>query len=316
MQSSILLILGGLILLYLGGEFLVRGAGSLALRLGLTPLVAGLTVVAFGTSMPEMVASVKATLAGQGDIAIGNVIGSNTFNIGFILGITALIYPLKVGAQALRFDAPVMVAVVILPLWFLHDRLVTQVEAAILCALVVVYTVVVVRMARRKPETQAVLQEFGDAAPKVSKSAFLDVALVVGGLVILVFGSNWLIDGSVAIAKAFGVSEAIIGLTIVAAGTSTPELAASLVAAFRKQPDIALGNIIGSNVFNILAITGVAGSVQPIYAPGVSMMDVAVMITMSVALLPMIRSGGTLDRSEGFCLLLGYGVYLYWLWPK
>ncbi len=316
MITSILLILGGLILLYLGGEFLVRGAGSLALRLGLTPLVAGLTVVAFGTSMPEMVASVKATLAGQGDIAIGNVIGSNTFNIGFILGITALIYPLKVGAQALRFDAPVMVVVVLLPLWFLHDRLVTQVEAAILCALVVVYTVVVVRMARRKPETQAVLQEFGDAAPKVSKSAFLDVALVVGGLAILVFGSNWLIDGSVAIAKAFGVSEAIIGLTIVAAGTSTPELAASLVAAFRKQPDIALGNIIGSNVFNILAITGVAGSIQPIYAPGVSMMDVAVMITMAVALLPMIRSGGTLDRSEGFCLLLGYGVYLYWLWPR
>jgi cation:H+ antiporter len=316
MLTPILLILAGLVLLYLGGEFLVKGAGSLALRLGLTPLVAGLTVVAFGTSTPELVASIKAVLAGQGDIAVGNVIGSNTFNVAFILGITAMVCPLKAGTQAIRFDAPVMAVIAFVPLWILHDRTVSKSEGAILIVMIIAYVAMVVRMAKRTPETAEVIAEYDESMPRVSKNVVLDIAFIVAGLALLVFGSNWLIDGSVQIAKAFGVSEAIIGLTIVAAGTSTPELAASLVAAYRKQPDIALGNIIGSNIFNILAILGVTGFMHPIYAPGISMLDVAVMITFSVTLIPMIRSGGTLDRGEGFCLVLGYGVYLYWLWPK
>lgn len=316
MLTPILLILAGLVLLYLGGEFLVKGAGSLALRLGLTPLVAGLTVVAFGTSTPELVASVKAILAGQGDIAVGNVIGSNTFNIAFILGVTAMVCPLRAGSQAIRFDAPVMAVVAFVPVWILFDRKVSTVEALVLFAMIIAYVVMVVRMAKRTPEKPEVIAEYDESMPKISKSALFDVVFIVVGLALLVFGSNWLIDGSVKIAKAFGVSEAIIGLTIVAAGTSTPELAASLVAAYRKQPDIALGNIIGSNIFNILAILGIAGMVHPISAPGISMLDVAVMITFSVTLIPMIRSGGTLDRGEGVCLVLGYCVYLYWLWPK
>lgn len=316
MLTPILLILAGLALLYFGGDFLVKGAGSIAIRLGLTPLVAGLTVVAFGTSTPELVASVKATFSGQGDIAVGNAIGSNIFNVALILAVTAILCPLRAGLQAIRFDAPVMAAIAFVPVWILHDRTVSRLEGSILSVLIIAYVVMIVTMAKRAPESPEVLATYTESMPHVSKSAFLDIAFIVGGLALLVFGSSWLIDGSVQIAKAFGVSEAIIGLTIVAAGTSTPELAASLIAAYRKQPDIALGNIIGSNIFNILAILGISGLIHPIYAPGISMLDVAVMITFSVTLIPMIRSGGTLDRGEGFCLLLGYCVYLYWLWPK
>ncbi len=316
MLTSILLIVAGIILLYLGGEFLVRGAGSLALRLGLPPMVAGLTVVGFATSTPELVASVQAVLANQGDIAVGNVIGSNTFNVAVILGLTALICPLKIGSQAIRFDAPLMLGVVILPVWVLYDRLVTRVEGGGLFMLIIFYTVAVIRRAKRSPEDPQVLAEYEHGLPKVLKHAAFDVVFIVSGIVLLIFGSKWLIYGSVTIAKAYGISEAFIALTVIAAGTSTPELAASLVAAFRKQPDIAVGNLIGSNVFNVLCILGVAGLIRPTAAPGVAMLDVAVMITFAAALIPMFRSGGTLDRTEGVSLLLGYAVYLFWLWPK
>ncbi len=312
MQTPILLILAGLVLLYLGGEFLVKGAGSLAVRLGMTPLVAGLTVVAFGTSAPELISSIKAAWIGQGDMAIGNVIGANSINIGVILGLTAMVVPLKAGARASRFDAPVMIAVVLLPIWFLWDRRLSQVEAAVLFGLFIVYMAVAVRKARGLPDAP---NDEGTGTVS-SKSAGFDVVLILAGLALLAFGSHWLIEGSAAVARTYGVSEAIIGLTIVAAGSSTPELAACLVAAFRKQPELALGNLIGSNIFNILAVLGLTGLIRPLYAPGVGMLDIAVMITFAAALVPMIRSGGVLDRSEGICLLLGYGVYLYWLWPK
>ncbi len=312
MQTSILLILAGLVLLYLGGEFLVKGAGSLAVRLGMTPLVAGLTVVAFGTSAPELISSIKAAWIGQGDMAIGNVIGANTINIGVILGLTAMVIPLKADARASRFDAPVMIAVALLPIWFLWDRRLSQVEAAVLFGLFIVYLVAAVRKAGRLPDAPSV----EGAGTVSSKSAGFDVVLILAGLALLAFGSHLLIEGSAVVARTYGVSEAIIGLTIVAGGSSTPELAACLVAAFRKQPEIAMGNLIGSNIFNILAVLGLTGLIHPLYAPGVGMLDIAVMITFAAALVPMIRSGGVLDRSEGICLLLGYGVYLCWLWPK
>ena len=312
MQTPILLILAGLVLLYLGGEFLVKGAGSLALRLGVTPLVAGLTVVAFGTSAPELISSVKAAWIGQGDLAIGNVIGANSINIGVILGLTAMICPLTASDRLARFDAPVMLAVVLMPIWFLWDRRLSQVEAAVLFGLFIVYMVAVVRKAKRTPEGP----NGSSAGVSASTNMGLDAILILAGLTLLAFGSHWLIEGSAAVAKTYGVSEAIIGLTIVAGGSSTPELAACLVAAFRKQPEIALGNLVGSCIFNILAVLGLTGIIHPLYAPGVGMLDVAVMITFASALVPMIRSGGVLDRGEGICLLLGYGVYLYWLWPK
>lgn len=316
MLTSVLLILAGLVLLFLGGEFLVRGASSLAIRLGLSPLVAGLTVVAFGTSTPELFASLHAAMEGQGDIAVGNVIGSNIFNVAGILGLTALIFPLRAGAQILRFDIPVMIAVSLVPLWILHDGYIGRMEGGILFALIIAYTIAVVRKAKTSPESPEVLAEYQAGVGKPARSVVLDVVLIAAGLGLLIGGSHFLIDGSVSIARGFGVSEAIIGLTIVAAGTSTPELASSLVAAFRKQPDIALGNIVGSNIFNILAILGITGLAHPIYSAGVGTRDIAVMILLGVALLPMVRSGGKLDRTEGVCLLAGYGVYLFFLWPR
>ena len=311
MLTSILLIIAGIVLLYLGAEFLVRGAGSLALRLGLPPMVAGLTVVGFATSTPELVASVRAALSNHGDIAVGNVIGANIFNLAVILGLTALVCPLKVGSQAIRLHAPLMLAVALLPIWVLYDRAVTRIEGGILFALVVLYTTAMIRsVSRRIGTAEGVVGQ-----PKTTKHPALDLAFIAVGGALITFGSRWLIDYSIVVATAYGISEATFGLTIIAAGTSAPELVASLVAAFRKQPDIALGNIIGSSVFNTLCILGVTGIIHPTYAPGVSMLDVAVMITFAAALIPMFRTGGTLDRAEGGSLILGYAVYLYWRWP-
>lgn len=311
MLNLILLILGAIALLYLGAELLVRGAGSLAVRLGLPPMVAGLTVVGFATSTPELVVSVKAALASHGDIAVGNVIGANIFNVAVILGLTALVCPFKADGQALRFHAPLMVSVALLSAWVLYDRAVTRVEGGILLGLLVLYTGTIIRTALRNRETPEALAKHAGNLPRTSKHPALDLAFIGVGIALLTFGSRWLVEGSVAVASAYGISEGIIGLTIVAVGTSTPELAASLVAAFRKHPDIALGNIVGSSIFNILCILGVTGLITPVYAPGVSMTNVAVMTTFAVALVPMLRSGGTLDRTEGGCLVLGYLVYLY-----
>jgi cation:H+ antiporter len=309
-------ILLGLALLVAGGEALVRGAGSLAVRLGLTPLVAGLTVVAFATSMPELVASLNATFAGKGNIAVGNAIGSNIFNVGMVLGLTALACPLRAGLQLLKFDVPVMLGIVALPVWVLWDGAVSKAEGAILLGLLVAYTVFVVRAAKATQPSAEVMAEFAAAAVMRKGNALLDAAFIAAGIAMLVFGSRWLVDGAVVVAHHFGVSDAVIGLTIVAMGTSTPELAASLVASFRRQPDVALGNVIGSNIFNVLAILGTCGLARGVSAPGVQMVDVAVMLTFAASLLPMLRTGMTLERWEGFSLVAAYGVYMWWLWPK
>lgn len=309
------LILVGLVLLCLGAEGLVRGSASLALRAGVTPLVVGLTVVAFGTSSPEMVVSTKAAFLGQGSIALGNVVGSNIFNIAVILGLSALVRPLKVNVQLIRFDMPVMIAVSLLACFMFRDDAISRGEALILFVGVLAYTTVVVRMARR--EHSAVLnKEFEEGTPHTSKSVWLDAVFVLGGLGLLIVGARFFVLGAVDLAHVWGVSEAIIGLTIVSAGTSMPELATSMVAAFRKQEDIAIGNIVGSNIFNILAILGVSGLVHPFTAGGVTPMDFTFMLGTSIILLPLMRWGLRLNRYEGLLFLALYGAYLAVLWPK
>jgi cation:H+ antiporter len=258
----------------------------------------------------------KATFAGKGNIAAGNAIGANIFNVGVVLGVTALLRPLRGGLRLLRFDAPVMLAVVALPVWVLWDRTVSRMEGSILLGLLLAYTVAVVRMAKRVAPGEEVAAEFADAVVIRKGGAVLDAVLIVAGIAMLIFGSHWMVDGAVAVARHFEVSEAIIGLTIVAAGTSLPELAACVVAAFRGRSDVAFGNIVGSNVFNILAILGACGAARGVFAPGVGMVDVAVMITFAAALLPMLRSGMSLDRWEGVSLVTAYGVYLWWHWPR
>lgn len=314
-----LLVLAGFVALYYGAEWLVKGSSALALRFGLPPLLVGLTVVAYGTSSPEMVVSVIATLRGEGDLAIGNIVGSNILNIGLILGLTALITPLKMEFQLLKFDAPFMLGISLLFLWMFRDFQIDRVEGAVLLGLAISYTVASIIIAKRTV-TPHVEEEFADeiaaitsgTGPSVGKLA----VLIVGGLLVLIAGSRAFVIGASDLARMWGVSEALIGLTIVSIGTSLPELASSLIAAYRKQADIAIGNIIGSCIFNILAIAGVAGMVKPILALGISQVDLWVMIAMSVAFIVLAFTGFRIRRWEGAVLLLGYGSYLAWLWPK
>ena len=304
-----------LLLLFFGAEGLVRGSASLALRSGLSPLLVGLTVVAFGTSSPEMVVSVQAALSQQGDISVGNVIGSNSFNIAFILGLTALVCPIPVNAQVVRVDGPIALLVALLIVYMLLDDTIGRVEGALLFTGIFAYVWMNVVQARRGTPIPIGAGP-GEALPGVSSHWAIDTALILAGLGLLVWGSQLLVAHAVTVAQAFGVSEAVIGLTIVAAGTSMPELATSLVAAIRKQPDIAIGNIVGSNIFNILGILGLAALVAPLHAPGVSTLDYAAMSLFTVLLLPLLYRGRLLHRVEGAVLLSFYGLYLFLLWPR
>lgn len=310
-----LLILLSCLILFAGAELLVRGGASLALKLGLTPLLVGLTVVAFGTSMPELIVSLKAAFLGQSDIAIGNVVGSNLFNIAIILGLSAVVFPITTHLQILRWDAPVLLGVTLLvPLTFL-DGVVSRLEGGILVLAAIAYTWWAIRMAKKD---QAQGHEAHVDIPEIKErgSVFTDILKIVGGLVVLVLGSRLLVDNAVVIAKSLGVSEAIIGLTVIAAGTSMPELATSVVAAFRKQSDIALGNVLGSNLFNLLFVLGGSSLIHPVATSGLKPVDLWMMIGLTAVLVPMLATGKRLSRSEGLLLVAGYGGYLAYMWPK
>ncbi len=315
MTELILWIAAALGLLFFGAEWLVRGSSALALRLGITPLVIGLTVVAYGTSMPEMVVSTVAALKGQGNIAVGNVVGSNIFNVCVILGLSALALPLRVKLQLIRLDAPLMVGASLLFVVLFRDFQISRVEAGLLLAGIIAYTVASVVLARKEVSAE-VQAEFTESVVRPPGKLWRDLLLILGGLAVLVLGSRLLVTNAVELARLLGISEAVIGLTIVAAGTSMPELATSVVAAFRKQADIAIGNIVGSNLYNLLAIIGVSGLLAPLHAPGIRMLDLYVMLGTSIALLPLMWSGFVLKRWEGALLLAAYGGYLYVLWPK
>lgn len=282
---SAMLVFAGFVALHFGVEWLVKGRSALALRFGLPPLLVGLTVVAYGTSSPEMVVSAIASLKGEGDLAIGNIVGSNILNIGLILGLTALIAPLKMELQLLKFDSPVMIAVSGLFLWMFRDLRIDRWEDMVFVGLAIIYTVVNIILTKRTttPQVEDEYQQ-GISCHHRGTGASMGklLLLIVGGLVVLIAGSRAFVIGASDLARMWGVSEALIGLTIVSIGTSLPELASSLIAALRKQADIAVGNIIGSNIFNILAIGGVASIVKPIHAPNISMVDNYVMIGMAV----------------------------------
>lgn len=315
MLFPILYIVLACLILFAGAELLVRGGASLALKLGLTPLVVGLTVVAFGTSMPELIVSLKAAMLGQSDIAIGNVVGSNIFNIAIILGLAALVYPVATHLQVLRWDAPVLVVVTLLvPLTFL-DGSVSRVEGIMLMLAAVTYTWWAVRMAKKDEKLG---HEAHIDVPEIKKrgSIFTDIVKIVAGLVVLVLGSRLLVDNAVIIAKSLGVSEAIIGLTIISAGTSMPELATSVVAAFRKQSDIALGNVLGSNLFNLLFVLGGSAAIHEIRTTALKPVDLWMMVGITVILFPMLWTGKRVNRAEGLVLVACYCGYLAYMWPK
>ncbi len=304
----------GLIALYFGAEALVKGGAGLALRLGLTPLVIGLTVIAFGTSSPEMVVSVQAAAGGNGAISIGNVIGSNICNIALILGLCALISPLRADLQVIRREVPIMIGVAVLALLVLIDGRIARWEGALLLAGLVTYTVITVRQARAATaaatEQAGFPDELGQGKPL---GLGLSIVAVLGGLGILIVGSHLFVQGAISLATSWGMSQIAIGLTIVAVGTSLPELATSLLAAFKREGDVAIGNIVGSNIFNVLGILGVAALVSPLEAPELSWIDLGAMLAVSVGLLPVVRSGGRISRGEGAVLLAVYIAYTWWL---
>ena len=309
--------IAGLISLVVGAELLVRGASRLALSLGISPLVVGLTIVAFGTSAPEIAVSVAAALEGRTDIAIGNVVGSNIFNVLFILGLSALITPLVVNAQIIRQEVPIMIGASLLLLAFGLDGRINRVDAIILFVLLVIYTVFLVVQSRR--ETRATQDEYQSEVGSQSQwdaHWAVQVALIGVGLVFLVLGSNWLVEAATSFAKAMGVSDLVIALTIVAAGTSMPEVATSIMAAVRKQRDIAVGNVIGSNTFNILGCLGLSGMVAPDglgMAPALMAFDIWVMLAVALACLPVFLTGREIARWEGAVFLGYYAAYTTYL---
>lgn len=314
---TILLFILGLIALIVGAEALVRGASRLAALMGMSPLVIGLTVVAFGTSSPELAVSIKSALAGQANIAVGNVVGSNIFNVLFILGLSAMIVPLVVAQQLVRIDVPLMIAMTLVVHLFSFDSLISRHEGFfLLIALGVYITFLIIQSRREKAEIKNEYEnEFG-LPPARKTSWVVQVVLIVAGLGLLVLGSRWLVNSAVAFAQYLGVSELVIGLTIVAAGTSLPEVVTSTIAAIRGERDIAVGNVVGSNLFNILGVLGCGAVVAPeglLVSAAVVRFDLPVMIIVSFACLPIFFTGGVISRVEGVFLLLYYAAYTLYL---
>ena len=317
---TLLLFVAGLVALVAGAELLVRGASKLALSFGISPLVVGLTVVSFGTSAPEVAVSVGAVLNGTTDIALGNVVGSNIFNVLFILGLSALITPLVVNIQLIRQEVPIMIGASLLLLALSLDGRLGPVDAALLLGLLLAYTVFLVRQSRR--ETQAAQDEFAAESVPAAPGAWdarlpVQLGLIVVGLGLLVVGSDWLVTAAISFAKTLGVSDVVIGLTIVAAGTSMPEVATSVMAAIKGERDIAVGNVVGSNTFNILGCLGLSGLVAGSAGLGVPAsvlnFDIWVMIAVALACLPVFVTGREIARWEGGVFLLYYAAYVTYL---
>jgi cation:H+ antiporter len=316
---SALLLLGGLFGLVLGGELLVRGAVRLATAAGLSTLVVGLTVVAYGTSAPELAVTLKAALTGAGDLGLGNVVGSNIFNILVILGLSALVRVLTAHPLLIRRDVTTMIAVSVLLGLVAIDGTISRIDGVILLLLGLAYTAVVVRSA---PETSTpeLIEEISPEIPRGDTSKLLAVgaALTAAGIGALVVAAGWLVEGASAVARSFGVSDLVIGLTIVAAGTSLPEVATSIVAAFKGERDIAVGNVIGSNIFNIAWVLGLGATIGGGFAVAgaAATTDLPLMIAVAVLIWPLLRSGHRLVRLEALLLLVCYGLYLAELWGR
>ncbi len=317
---NLLLFLLGLAALVGGASLLVRGASKLALSAGITPLVVGLTIVALGTSAPEVAVSVGAVLDGKTDLAIGNVVGSNVFNVLLILGVSALITPLVVNVQLIRQEVPIMIGASLLLLVMGLDGRLSVWDAAFLFALMIGYTMFLIRQSRR--QTSNAQAEYAEDFQPARAGAWDDsipaqIGLIVAGLVGLVYGSEWLVSASVSFAKAMGVSDLVIGLTIVAAGTSMPEVATSIAAALKGERDIAVGNAIGSNTFNILGCLGLSGLVSGshglIMPSAVLAFDIWVMLAVALACLPVFITGREIARWEGGVFLVYYVCYVAYL---
>ena len=323
-MTSIVLFGLGVLLLIGGAEVLVRGASRIALAFGISPLVVGLTVVAFGTSAPELAVSVQAAWGGQPDVAMGNIVGSNILNVLLILGLSALIVPLTVDRQLVRQEVPLMIGASALLTFLAFDGRIGRLDGLILFSMLIGYTIFVIRqsraenhLAQRSGDTDKADAPASNAKPSsVAGTWPFQIGLIALGLVLLVFGATILVNAAIEIARYLGVSEVVIGLTVVALGTSLPEIATSLMAALRGARDIAVGNVVGSNLFNILCVAGASSMVSPeglTVAASMMRFDLPFMLAVAVICLPIFFSGSLISRAEGACFALAYVAYTVYL---
>ncbi len=309
MTISLLLIAAGIAMLYAGGEFFVLSASSLALRMGLTPLVVGLTVVAYGTSFPELVVSGLAALDQKGDLVYGNILGANIFNSTVILGIAALIRPLHVHPELISLHAPAMIGATLAAMMLFATGLLNRISGTILVVLLMVYTIVSVRAAR-KASTNDIRAEFREGLPPRSRHPVLDLSIMAGCFALMWAGAQFMINGGVGLARLWGVSEAVIGLTIISIGTSLPELAISVTAAARDKADIAIGNVVGSNIFRLIGILGFCALLSPFQVFDIGWFDFAVTLALGALSLVFLLNQRLLLRWEGTVLLAAYFAYI------
>lgn len=314
----ILLFVSGLLFLIIGAEMLVRGASKAASGLGVSPLIVGLTVVACGTSAPELAVSIGGAMSGQAHIALGNVIGSNIFNILFILGLSAVIIPLSVSHQIIRFDIPLMITVSVAVLLFSLDKIINLFDGLLLVTGLILYMAILVFLSLKthSSKKESYQKTESDEQSNDSINWPANIFLVVAGLALLVLGSRWFVNGAVNFAGYLGVSELVIGLTIVAAGTSMPEVVTSVIAAIRGERDIAVGNVVGSNIFNILGVLGLSSLLAPSGIPvsePIIAFNIPLMIAVAIACLPVFFTSGTISRWEGALFLSYYVAYTAYL---
>ncbi len=313
---EVLLLLAGLAVLIVGGEVLVRGAVGLSAAMKISPLVIGMTVVSFGTSAPELLVSLQSALDGNPGIAIGNVVGSNIANLALVLGVTVLIFPIVAEKQTKRIDYPMMMLASVLFALFALNLMIDRWEGVVFLAILIGFTVFLIRSSRKseKSKLEGVLSEGEINADEVKDSLGVSLLLLLGGLVGLYFGSEWFVSGASDLASKFGLSDSVIGVTVVAFGTSAPELVASIMAAVKKQSDISVGNLIGSNIFNVFAVLGVTSVVKPVAVDeAVLSFDMLWMLGVAALMIPILYLGSKIGRWKGAVLLLCYVAYIFWI---
>lgn len=313
MVFTTLVLLAGLVLLIVSGDFLVRGASSLALRFKISTLVVGLTVVAFGTSAPELFVSIRAALEGTPDIAMGNVVGSNICNLALVLGVAALIKPINVHKDSLKIDWPVTMGASLLLWGLMQEGYINQWEGILFVCLLIIYITFLIKKSRKEHISRQALEEVVDVPP-ASNKPMKDVLFLLIGVVGLYFGSEWFVGSARDLASYLGVTERVISITVVAVGTSLPELVTSAIASFKKESDLAVGNLLGSNIFNILSILGITSIIKEVYVNNtIISVDMVWMLAITLLVLPMLYTFRTVSRLEGGVLLSVYCIYTYFV---
>ncbi|MCZ6899423.1 MAG: calcium/sodium antiporter [Bacteroidetes bacterium] len=301
----------GLFVLILGGDFLVRGASKIALRIHISPLVVGLTIVAFGTSAPELLISVNAALNGSPDIAMGNVIGSNICNLALVLGITAILSDMKVQQTSIKVDWPMAMGSSLLLYFLLFDHTLRWIEGAVFITILVIYIILIIKKSRKETKMIRDVEKEMDKSSLPSSNLRKDILFIIAGCAGLYFGAEWFVGAAQELASALGISDRVIGLTVVALGTSLPELVTAIVASLKKETDLALGNLMGSNIFNILSILGITSLITDVHvSEEILNIDMLWMLGLTFAIMPLMVTKGKIERIEGVLLLAVYIIYI------